>query len=391
MVPLQTRRHLLLTLRQQTSLPLLPPPPHFDYGLSDYSDLEHEFHFSPVTTTSSTNRFAAFTKEEETKQKWHDKNNQIITEAHAKLDKMKVAFSDSDEDVDDEVEIIPPTTLIDDDNDDDNDDDDDDDGDNLDKKPPARLTVMEQMDLLEEQCKSMRWWWKERTVTLQQVMWAWQKLKKPHAASTLMASRSGTNSEQTSEEETWHEPHLHTSTKRLDGQFNSYPSTCLNNLKCVYQHLHPHFGLHNSIFCRGGCQNSYDTLPAIQWKQKYYGPKAVEDLHLWQIQNLHPSHGPVNSYNSWETDQDLNPSLRNWPHFCLLLLWPRQKPCHLLHIVRQRHPKQDLWAPNFPSYSKTKSYAEWHLGSSSDQFWPRQGNISTRHGQFPHGHQIGLL
>ena len=32
---------------------------------------------------------------------------------------MKVAFPDSDEDVDDGVKIIPPTTLIDDDNDDD--------------------------------------------------------------------------------------------------------------------------------------------------------------------------------------------------------------------------------------------------------------------------------
>ena len=47
---------------------------------------------------------------------------------------MKVAFPNSDEDVDDGAKIIPLTTLIDDDNDD-NDDDDDDDGDNLDKKP----------------------------------------------------------------------------------------------------------------------------------------------------------------------------------------------------------------------------------------------------------------
>ena len=155
MVPLQTRRHLLLTLRQQTSLPLLPPPPppppppRLDYGLSDYSDPEHEFHFSPVTTTSPTNRFAAFAnEEEETKQKRCDKNDQIITEAHAKLDKMKVAFPDSNEDVDDGAEIIPPTTLIDDDNDDDRD--------NLDKKPPARLMVMEQTDLLEEQCKKYK-------------------------------------------------------------------------------------------------------------------------------------------------------------------------------------------------------------------------------------------
>ena len=46
------------------------PPPHLDYGLSDYSDPEREFHFSPVTTTSPTNRFAAFaSEEEETKQK----------------------------------------------------------------------------------------------------------------------------------------------------------------------------------------------------------------------------------------------------------------------------------------------------------------------------------
>ena len=119
MVPLQTRRHLLLTLRQQTSLPFPPPPPpHLDYGLSDYSDPEHEFHFSPVTTTSPTNHFAAFVnEEEETKQKRCDKNDQIITEAHAKLDKMKVAFPDSDEDVDDGAKIILPTTLIDDDND----------------------------------------------------------------------------------------------------------------------------------------------------------------------------------------------------------------------------------------------------------------------------------
>ena len=62
---------------------------------------------------------------------------------------MKVAFPDSNKDVDDGVKILPPTTLT----DDDNDDDDDDDGDNLDKKPPARLMVMEQTDLLEEQCK----------------------------------------------------------------------------------------------------------------------------------------------------------------------------------------------------------------------------------------------
>ena len=55
------------------------------------------------------------------------------------------------------VKILPPTTLIDDANDDNDDnDDDDDDGDNLDKKPPARLTVTEQMDLLEEQHKKYR-------------------------------------------------------------------------------------------------------------------------------------------------------------------------------------------------------------------------------------------
>ena len=68
---------------------------------------------------------------------------------------MKVAFPDSNEDVDIGVKILPPTTLIDDANDDD-DNDDDDDGDNLDKKPPARLMVMEQTDLLEEQCKKYR-------------------------------------------------------------------------------------------------------------------------------------------------------------------------------------------------------------------------------------------
>ena len=156
MVPLQTRRHLLLTPKATDFTPIASPPPRLDYGLSDYSDPEHEFHFSPVTTTSSTNCFAAFAnKEEETKQKQCDKNDQIITKAHAKLDKMKVAFSDSDDDVDDRVKIIPLTTLIDDDNDDD-DDDDDDDGDNLDMKPPARLMVTEQMDLLEEQCKKYK-------------------------------------------------------------------------------------------------------------------------------------------------------------------------------------------------------------------------------------------
>ena len=67
-----------------------------------------------------------------------------------------MAFSDSNEDVDDGVKIIPPTTLIDDDNNNDDDDDDDNDRDNLDKKPPARLTVMEQTDLLEEQCKKYK-------------------------------------------------------------------------------------------------------------------------------------------------------------------------------------------------------------------------------------------
>ena len=47
-----------------------PPPPHLDYSIRDYSDPEHEFHFSLVITTSSTNRFAAFAnEEEETKQK----------------------------------------------------------------------------------------------------------------------------------------------------------------------------------------------------------------------------------------------------------------------------------------------------------------------------------
>ena len=66
---------------------------------------------------------------------------------------MKVAYSDSNKDVDNGVKIILPTTLIDDDNDD---DDDDDDRDNLDKKPPARLMVTEQMDLLEEQCKKYK-------------------------------------------------------------------------------------------------------------------------------------------------------------------------------------------------------------------------------------------
>ena len=149
MVPLQTRRHLLLTPRQQTSLPLLPPC--LDYSLSDYSNPDCEFHFSPVTTTSPTNCFAAFAnEEEETKQKQHDRNDQIITKACAKLDKMKVAFPNSNKDVDDGVKILPPTTLFDDANDN---DDDDNDGDNLDKKPPARLMVTEQMDLLEEQCK----------------------------------------------------------------------------------------------------------------------------------------------------------------------------------------------------------------------------------------------
>ena len=65
---------------------------------------------------------------------------------------MKVAFPDSDKDVDDRVEIIPLTTLTDDDNDN---DDDDDDRDNLDKKPPARLMDTEKTDLLEEQYKEM--------------------------------------------------------------------------------------------------------------------------------------------------------------------------------------------------------------------------------------------
>ena len=83
-------------------------------------------------------------EEEETKQKRSDKNDQIITKAHAKLDKMKVAFPDSDKDVDIRVKILLPTTLI----DDANANDDDDDGDNLDKKPPARLMVTEQTDLL---------------------------------------------------------------------------------------------------------------------------------------------------------------------------------------------------------------------------------------------------
>ena len=69
---------------------------------------------------------------------------------------MKVAFPDSDEDVDIGVKIILLTTLIDDANDEDDDDDDDDDGDNLVKKTPARLTVTEQTDLLEEQCKKYR-------------------------------------------------------------------------------------------------------------------------------------------------------------------------------------------------------------------------------------------
>ena len=64
---------------------------------------------------------------------------------------MKVAFPDSDEDVDNGVKILLLTTLIDDAN-----DDDDDDGDNLDKKPPARMTIMEQTDLLEEQHKKYR-------------------------------------------------------------------------------------------------------------------------------------------------------------------------------------------------------------------------------------------
>ena len=124
-------------------------------------------------------------------------------------------------------------------------------------------------------------------------MWAWQKLKKPHAANTLMALKNRNWLRTNLQRRNLPWAVIHTSMKRLDGQFNGYPSACLDNLKCVYQCLHPHFGLHNSIFCRGGCQNSYDTPPAIQWKQEYYGPKAVEDLHLWQIQNFHPSHGPV--------------------------------------------------------------------------------------------------
>ena len=66
---------------------------------------------------------------------------------------MKVAFPNSDKDVDIGVEILLPTTLIDDAK---NDDDDDDDGDNLDKKPQARLMIMEQTDLLEEQCKKYK-------------------------------------------------------------------------------------------------------------------------------------------------------------------------------------------------------------------------------------------
>ena len=73
---------------------------------------------------------------------------------------MKVAFPNSDKDVDDRAKIIPLTTLIDDgndnDDDDDDDDDDDNDGDNLDKKRPARLMVVEQMDLLEEQHKKYK-------------------------------------------------------------------------------------------------------------------------------------------------------------------------------------------------------------------------------------------
>ena len=103
---------------------------------------------------------------------------------------MKVAFPDSDEDVDDGVKILPLTTLF----DDANADDDDDDRDNLDKKPPARLMIiMEQTGLLEEQRKKYR----EMVMEIEDSdseasdvgMTEAQKL---HATNTLMASKNRT-------------------------------------------------------------------------------------------------------------------------------------------------------------------------------------------------------
>ena len=239
-----------------------PPPPHLNYGLSDYSDPECEFHFSPVTTTSPTNCFAAFAnEEEETKQKQCDKNDQIITEAHFKLDKMKVAFSDSDEDVDNGVEIILPTTLI----DDDNDDDDDDDGDNLDKKPPARFTVTEQMDLLEEQCKKYKEMVMEREDSDSEASDA--GMTEAQKATCCIYLNGLEEPEPTQSKPVKKKPAMsHDSTPPRKGSMGNSTVTLVlvSTTSSVYKRLHPLFGLHNSAFHRGGCQNSYDTPHAIQ-------------------------------------------------------------------------------------------------------------------------------
>ena len=204
--------------------------------------------------------------EEETKQKQHDKNDQIITEAHAKLDKMKVAFPDSDEDVDIGVKILLPTTLIDDANDDDDDDDDDNDGDNLDKKPPARLTVMEQTDLLEEQHKKYR----------EMVMEIEDSDSKASDAGMTEAQKAACRKylnglkepELTQNKPVQKKPDMSgDSTPPQKGSMGnsmvtpalvsttSSVSTSTSTLTLVFT---------TPVFHRGGCQNSYDTPPTIQ-------------------------------------------------------------------------------------------------------------------------------
>ena len=177
---------------------------------------------------------------------------------------MKVAFPDSDEDVDVRVKILPLTTLIDDANDDD-DDDDDNDGDNLDKKPPARLMVTEQTDLLEEQHKKYR----------EMVMEIEDSDSKPSDAGMTEAQKAARHKylnglkelELTQNKPAQKKPDMsRDSTPPQKGSTGNSMITpaLVDNLKCVYQCLHPHFGLHNSVFHRGGCQNSYDTPPTIQ-------------------------------------------------------------------------------------------------------------------------------
>ena len=301
---------------------------------------------------------------------------------------MKVAFSDSDKDVDNGVKIILPTILIDDDN-----DNDDDDGYNLDKKPPARLMVMEQTDLLEEQCKKYKEMVMEREDSDSKASDAGMTEAQKAACHKYLSglkeleltqnkpakkkpdmSRASTPPQKGSMGNSTVTPvlvlttsHVSTSAATLTLVFTTLSFTEV--AAKIPMMLHPLFS------------ENKNTMDQKQQKTYIYGKfkisippmdQSTDTIcgKLIKISTLLQEIDPTFVYCHYNPDKNLT------IHYTLSDkdIPSRISELQIFHPTLKPNPMQNnVWAQAWIGFDQ------------------RQGNISTRHGQFPHGHQIGFL